>query len=240
MEKRFFVEPHIPTWADFDMYLGKTVLEIGSGIGSDSIKFALSGASVFAGDLSEASINVARLNSQALETKNIKFFVHNFENQNLPINLPQKPDLIYSFGVIHHSPNPQKIFSNLSHWAKPETQIKIMVYSKYSTKALGLYLKFGLFKGLKFDEAVALQSEAQSNSPFTYTYSKKSIKFALSEAGLSVKRIKKAHIFPYKIDEYKKGMYRKKLIWLILGDRARMLLGRLLGWHLLVEAKLAT
>ena len=42
--RKYFVEPHIPEFAEFDKWKGKKVLEIGCGIGTDSINFAKAGA----------------------------------------------------------------------------------------------------------------------------------------------------------------------------------------------------
>ena len=57
--RRYFVEPHIRTLAQFERWRDKKVLEIGCGIGSDSINFARAGADLTVIDLSEKSLERA-------------------------------------------------------------------------------------------------------------------------------------------------------------------------------------
>src|SRR5579863_1368008 len=57
--RKYFVEPHIPQFAQFERWRGKRVLEIGCGIGTDTINFARHGALVTAVDLSEKSLEIA-------------------------------------------------------------------------------------------------------------------------------------------------------------------------------------
>ena len=58
--RKYFVEPHILRLAQFDRWRDKEVLEIGCGIGTDTINFARHGASVTAIDLSAKSLEIAR------------------------------------------------------------------------------------------------------------------------------------------------------------------------------------
>ena len=106
--RRYFVEPHIPVFADFSRWNGKRVLEIGCGIGTDTIRFARAGARVTAVDVSDESIELARhrANVYGLEDR-IQF--HCADAEHLSDAIPAEPyDLVYSFGVIHHTPHPER------------------------------------------------------------------------------------------------------------------------------------
>ena len=107
--RKYFVEPHIPLFAEFEKWRGKKVLEIGCGIGTDTMNFARAGADVTAVDLSVESINLARKRAEVFGLSDrIEFYEADAEN--LGDFIPaQKYDLVYSFGVIHHSPHPEKI-----------------------------------------------------------------------------------------------------------------------------------
>src|ERR1700752_3984967 len=58
--RKYFVEPHIPRFAQFERWRGKKVLEIGCCIGTATTNFARHGALVTAGDLSPQSLELAR------------------------------------------------------------------------------------------------------------------------------------------------------------------------------------
>ena len=71
--RKYFVEPHIPGFADFHTWKGKKVLEIGCGIGTDTINFARAGAQVTAIEYSEESLKIAKQRAEVFDLS-IKFY----------------------------------------------------------------------------------------------------------------------------------------------------------------------
>ena len=64
--RKYFVEPHIPAFAEFERWRGKRVLEVGCGIGTDSINFARAGADLTAVELSGESLRIAAQRAEVM------------------------------------------------------------------------------------------------------------------------------------------------------------------------------
>lgn len=105
---------------------GKLVLDAGCGAGRFAEVAARHGATVVAVDMSFA-IDVAR--------ENLKGWPRVHPIQADLLNLPLRPgtfDLIYSFGVLHHTPDARRAFLALVPFLKPGGRITIFVYSSYN------------------------------------------------------------------------------------------------------------
>ncbi|HVF46454.1 MAG TPA: class I SAM-dependent methyltransferase, partial [Pyrinomonadaceae bacterium] len=140
--RKYFVEPHIPAFAEFDRWRDKKVLEIGCGLGTDTMNFARAGATVTAVDLSSASIALAKRRAEVFGLSDkISFYEANAEHLSEFIP-PEKYDLVYSFGVIHHSPHPEHIIEHVrQNFVHANTIVKIMVYYRYSWKVLRMLVE---------------------------------------------------------------------------------------------------
>ena len=147
-------------------------------------------------------------------------------------------DLVYSFGVIHHTPHPARVPCSRSARTTRgrSTTLKLMVYSRWSWKVLAIVLReaHGMF--WKLDEVVARHSEAQTGCPVTYTYTRRSARRLLEENGFDVDDLFVDHIFPYHVPDYVQYRYRKTLPFRWLPQPAMRALERRLGWHLCVTA----
>jgi 2-polyprenyl-3-methyl-5-hydroxy-6-metoxy-1,4-benzoquinol methylase len=230
--RKYMVEPHIPRFAEFERWRGKRVLEIGCGLGTDTINFARHGARVTAVDLSEKSLELARTRAAVFGLQDqIEFYAANAEELSKTVPV-EAYDLIYSFGVIHHTPHPDAVLEEVRKYERPGTTVKIMVYHRRSWKVLWILLTEGRGQFWKLNQLIATNSEAQTGCPITYSYSRKEGRELLERHGLEVKAAGVDHVFPYRIEDYVKYRYVRE--WYFRWMPAGMFHGfeRRLGWHL--------
>lgn len=234
--RKYFVEPHIPGFAQFDRWQGKRVLEIGCGIGTDTISFARAGAQVTAVDISEESLRVAGQRAAVLGLESrVEFHLADAENLSEYVT-PEPFDLVYSFGVIHHTPHPERAMAQVrDNFVRPGSMLKLMVYNRRSWKVMGILLREAKGAFWQLDRAIARSSEAQTGCPVTHTYTPASVRRLVGEA-FRVDEIRVDHIFPYRVEDYVQYRYRKAWPFRAMPALALRGLERLLGWHLCVTA----
>lgn len=235
--RKYFVEPHIPCFAEFERWRGKKVLEIGCGIGTDTVNFARHGADVTAVDLSANSLEIARLRIglYGLEDR-VRFF--NGSAEELTSFVPaQIYDLIYSFGVIHHTPHPERVLAEARQFAAAGSTLKIMVYHRWSWKVLWIVLGYGNGQFWRTPQLVARNSEAQTGCPVTYTYSRPQACRLLESCGFRVTDLFVDHIFPYRIADYIQYRYVKAWPWSWMPQAVFHWLEKRFGWHLCLTAE---
>lgn len=231
--RKYYVEPHIPRFAQFERWRGKKVLEIGCGIGTDSVNFARHGADLTVIDISEKSLELCRKRFEIYDLK-ARFYCGSAEELHSFLPL-EAYDLIYSFGVIHHTPHPEKVFQEIKKFCKAETEIRVMLYSKWSWKVFWIIVKCGKGAFWRADDLVRTYSEAQTGCPVTYTYSFRGIQRLMQD--YRILEMRKDHIFPYKIDKYINYEYEwvSYLRW--MPKPLFRWLEKCLGWHTLVVAR---
>jgi ubiquinone/menaquinone biosynthesis C-methylase UbiE len=122
-------EWHIPIVARFDSFRGKDVVEVGCGIATDGLEFAKNGANYVGVDLTPHSIELAR------ERFSLFGVPGRFEVANAEESLPFADasfDHVYSFGVIHHSPVPERIVEEIYRVLRPGGTVTVMLYNRSS------------------------------------------------------------------------------------------------------------
>ena len=220
-KKKLTAEPHIKTFSNFDEWNGKKVLEIGCGLATVGINFASHGANYTGVELSDESLKLAKQRFDVYEMQG-KFFSGNAEHLSTFVPV-ETYDLIYSFGVIHHSPYPEKIVSEIKKYMNKNSILKIMLYAKDSWK------NYMIESGLD-------QPEAQYGCPIANTYTKNQVVDLLE--GYDIISIEQDHIFPYQVEPYKRGEYIKEPWFESMPSQMFKTLEKNLGWHLLITAKL--
>jgi len=212
--KRYRVEPHILSFADFKNYKDKKVLEVGCGIATDGQKFAENGAIYKGIDLTPKGIEIAKNRFKLFNLPG------EFEVQNIEEYISsEKYDLIYSFGVLHHTPDINRALKNIHTMLKDGGELKIMLYAKNSWKY------FRIIDGLD-------QYEAQNNVPIANVYTKEEVLDLLKD--FKNIKIEQTHIFPYKIEEYKQQKFIKEDYFECMPDDLFNCLKKNLGWHLCI------
>ena len=131
------------------------MLEVGCGIGTAAVNFARCGADYTGVELSEASLKLTRQ----------RFDVYGLEGRFVLCNAEQLSqhvesnfyDLVYSFGVIHHSPNQRAIIEEVRKVIRNDGEFRCMLYAKNSWKDIMIEAGFD-------------QPEAQRGCPYATTY----------------------------------------------------------------------
>ncbi|HZS25149.1 MAG TPA: class I SAM-dependent methyltransferase [Gaiellaceae bacterium] len=234
--RKYFVEPHIPGFAEFPRWRDRRVLEIGCGIGTDTVNFARHGAQVTVAELSDESMRVAQQRAEVFGLAD-RIAFHNGNAEELTSFVPvEQHDLVYSFGVIHHSPHPERILEEARHYLKPGGTLKVMVYNRRSWKVLWMVLKYAKGDFRKTRKLIAEHSEAQFGSPVTYAYTKEELREVLTRHGFRATDIFVDHIFPWRIPDYVEYRYVKVWYFRWIPQPLFRTLERLLGWHLCATA----
>lgn len=231
--KKYFVEPHIPSFAEFETWRGKRVLEVGCGIGTEATNFARHGAILTVVELSPESLELTKKRF-AVYGLTANFILGNAEDLDSLLAPEEKFDLIWSFGVIHHSPHPEIILKKCKDLLKEDGEIRMMVYSKISYKLFYLMKESGIWDFGGIDELIASYSEAQTGCPITYSYTFEGAKRLFSD--FVILDMRKAHIFPWNIQKYIKYEYEKEACFQNVSDELFKELESELGWHMLIRA----
>jgi len=187
------------------------LLEIGCGIGVDSIQLAKCGFDVTAIDLTENALAIAK-DYAALRNVAIDFRLGNAENLEFE---DSSFDVVYSFGVLHHTPDIESSVAEVHRVLKPGGKAYIMLYHKYSI----VNAVHGAFR-LPYESP----RDRDDHCPVVYTYSRRGIRALFS--GFANVTVEAAYPFTFGF-----GSVATKTPLTV-----RKALGRTVGWHLMLAA----
>lgn len=161
---RYALEPHIPAFAKFSDSRGLRVLEIGVGMGADYERWLKAGVNATGIDISSASLEQARRRC-TLSGLTPDLRVADAENLPFPDNTF---DVVYSYGVMHHSPNTERCVQEAWRVLKPGGEARIMLYHHASLTGLMLWLRYGIWRGQSVRRCVYERLESPGTKTFTH------------------------------------------------------------------------
>lgn len=127
-EHRYQTEWHIPEAAGFAGTKGMRVLEIGCGLGTDGAQFAKAGADYTGVDLTDAAVELAQ---KRFELFGLPGTFHEADAENLDF-ADNSFDLVYSHGVLHHTPDTARAIREVHRVLKPGGRAIVMLYHRGS------------------------------------------------------------------------------------------------------------
>lgn len=168
-----------------EKHKGISVLEVGFGQGTDLVQFAKAGAKCTGIDYTPTHFELAKLN---FELRNLKADLHLGDAANLPFE-DNSFDKIYSFGVLHHTPDIEKCINEVYRVLKPGGTFVMSLYHKdslfhYYTKVfLDGIVKLQLFTLGYMGVMATLEKGADGKKikPLVNVYNKKSLSPLLSK-----------------------------------------------------------
>lgn len=175
--ERYRLEPYIPGFAKFSESRGQKVLEIGLGLGADHEQFARAGAQLCGVDLTPRAVEIT---GHRLELSGLGSDLRVGDAEALPY-ASDSFDVVYSWGVIHHSPNTRQAVHEILRVLRPGGESRVMIYHRWSLVGLMLWGRYGLLRGkpwTSFDEIYSRYLE----SPGTKAYTRRAAADLFAEA----------------------------------------------------------
>src|SRR5262249_10849053 len=143
MGQRYTLEPFLPTFARPDECRGRDVLEIGVGLGADHQLFAAAGARLSGVDLTERAIEHTR---RRLHLFGLQSDLRVANAESLPF-ADRSFDVVYSWGVLHHSPDTPKAVDETWRVLRPDGMARVMIYHRHSLVGYMLWIRYALLTG---------------------------------------------------------------------------------------------
>lgn len=143
-EARYRLEPYIRSFARFEEGRGQDVLEIGVGMGADHLEWARSDPRRLVGvDLTPRAV---AWTTHRLATYGMTSELKEADAEHLPFP-DDSFDILYSWGVLHHSPDTAQAFREALRVLRPGCTLRAMIYHRPSFVGLMLWARYGLAAG---------------------------------------------------------------------------------------------
>ena len=140
--RRYELEPAIAEFAEFEAAAGQQVLEIGVGLGADHQRYAQAGARLYGIDLTERAVLHTR---RRLALFGLASVLSTGDAEHLAFPSDEF-DSVYSWGVLHHSPDTPRAVAEVHRVLRPGGVGRIMIYHKWSLVGYMLWVRYALLR----------------------------------------------------------------------------------------------
>jgi ubiquinone/menaquinone biosynthesis C-methylase UbiE len=145
------LEPYVHDFASFPRWRGRDVLEVGCGLGTDTMRFARAGAVITAVDLTHTAVEQT---ARRLADERLEGTVRQADAEALPFD-DGSFDLVYSWGVLHHTPDTQRAIGEVARVLRPGGEARVMLYNRRSLFAAAVWLRRGALQRRSLTDALA-------------------------------------------------------------------------------------
>ncbi|MEW6125510.1 MAG: class I SAM-dependent methyltransferase [Acidobacteriota bacterium] len=211
----------------FEKFAGKKLLEVGCGTGTDLLQFARGGAITTGVDLTPRSIEIAQKRFAVYGAQG-EFLLSDAENLEFS---DASFDVVYSFGVIHHTPDTEKAAREIHRVLKPGGQAIVMIYHRSSLYYwLGLIVKRGMLRGELFKYSPAeimsryVEHTETGGRPLVKAYTR-------GEARQMFSRFRDVHIEVNQLTREELGVVSP-----LISEKLFQWLAQRYGWNLIITA----
>ncbi len=235
--ERYRLEPYVPEFADFKTAKNKKILEIGIGGGVDFCCWLKAGAIATGIDLAEAAVELTKQRSDKEGFTEDAYRLAVGEAESLKFE-DESFDIVYSYGVLHHTPDTEKAFSEVFRVLKKGGVFKAMVYHIPSVAGWILWLRYCLFTG-RFYRPPRWAIYRHLESPGTKAYTIREMRCLLEKKGfVNVKLYTKLGFGDLLLNKPSKKYQSRfySLIWKIYPRWLVRLFGDKYGLFLFIEA----
>ena len=94
---------------------------------------------------------------------------------------------MYSFGVVHHTPRPERALAEMRKLVAPGGTLKLMVYHRRSWKVFWILATQERGRFWRAEELIAKHAEAQTGCPVAFTYTRREARELVERAGFRVR-----------------------------------------------------
>lgn len=179
-DNRYQIQPWMHDYFQFEKFAGKRVLEIGVGLGTDLTQFGKAGALCHGIDITDKHL---LLTAQNFSVRGLNVELKKCDATE--ISYPDTTfDVVYSFGVIHHIPEAERVFAEIFRVLKPGGTLYVGLYYKYSTYHVIIKLLLdGIVKGDLFRlgykgllATIEKGADGKNIKPYVKLYSKRDLR----------------------------------------------------------------